>query len=51
MEAAYLGDVGRIRVFLDGLELDPLNPRTDGVTELSHIPLWALDDWMRELAS
>ena len=44
MEAAYLGDVGRTRVFLDGLELDPLDPRTQGVAELSRIPLWTLEE-------
>lgn len=44
MEAAYLGDVGRTRVFLDGLELDPLDPRSGGVTELNRIPLWTLEE-------
>ena len=42
--SAFLGDPGRVRVFLDGLELEELDPRMKGVWDLSQIPLWALDD-------
>ncbi len=44
MIAPFLGDPGRVRVFLDGLELLELDPRMNGVWDLSQIPLWALDD-------
>jgi hypothetical protein len=42
--ASYLGDPARVRVFLDGLELQEMDPRMSGFTDLSQIPLWALDD-------
>ena len=43
-QATYLGDNARVRVFLDGLELDPLDPRTGGVLDLVEVPLWMLED-------
>lgn len=44
MASAFLGDPGRVRVFLDGLELTELDPRMLRVWDLTQIPLWALDD-------
>lgn len=44
MVGAFLGDPGRMRVFLDGLELEELDPRMRGIWDLTQIPLWALDD-------
>ena len=44
MVSAYMGDARRVRVFLDGLELEELDPRTGRVWDLTQIPLWALDD-------
>jgi hypothetical protein len=41
---AYNGDVGRVRLFLDGVELEPLDPRSGGVTDLSQFPLAALEE-------
>lgn len=41
--AAYLGDFRRVRVFLDGLELDALDARANGVLDLSDISLVALE--------
>lgn len=41
---AYLGDPARVRVFYDGLELDPLDPRGGGVLDLVEVPLWALEE-------
>lgn len=41
---SYNGDVGRVRVFLDGLELDPAEPRGGTSFELGRIPLWAADE-------
>lgn len=44
MVSAFLGDPGRVRVFLDGLELEELDPRMNRLWDLTQIPLWALDD-------
>ncbi|HET7458572.1 MAG TPA: TonB-dependent receptor plug domain-containing protein [Gemmatimonadaceae bacterium] len=44
MSAAYLGDVGRIRIFYDGIELAALDPRNGGSLDLSTIELWTLED-------
>jgi len=44
MVGAFLGDPSRVRVFLDGLELEELDPRMRGTWDLTQIPLWALDD-------
>jgi hypothetical protein len=44
MVASFMGDPGRVRVFLDGLELIELDPRSGRVWDLTQIPLWALDD-------
>jgi len=44
MVASFLGDPGRVRVFLDGLELRELDPRMGRMWDLTQIPLWALDD-------
>ena len=42
--AAYLGDVHRVRVFYDGLEMDALDPRGQGVLDLTQVNLWAVED-------
>ena len=44
MITSYLGDPGRVRVFLDGLELSDQDPRMNRIWDLTQIPLWALDD-------
>ena len=44
MVGAYLGDMARIRVFYDGLELDPLDPRMNGGVELGSIQLWTAEE-------
>lgn len=44
MVSSFLGDPRRVRVFLDGLELEEMDPRMRGVWDLTQIPLWALDD-------
>ena len=41
---AYLGDAARTRVFLDGIEITSLNPRTGGLLDLSDIQLWMLEE-------
>ena len=42
--AAYLGDVTRVRVFLDGLELDPAEPRSGATLDVTRIPIYLLDE-------
>ena len=44
MVASFMGDPRRVRVFLDGLELQELDPRMQRTWDLTQIPLWALDD-------
>lgn len=42
--ASYAGELTRIRVFLDGFELDELNPRSGGVRDFSTVPLWTVQE-------
>ena len=48
---AYYGDPGRVRIYLDGVELDVLNPRNGGIPDLALVPLWALEDVKVERAA
>ena len=48
MMASYLGDLRRIRVYVDGFELEELDPRNGRVWDLSQIPIWSLDDLLVE---
>lgn len=41
---AYLGDVRRIRVFYDGFEYAPLDPRGGGALDLTQVNLWSVED-------
>jgi hypothetical protein len=41
---AYLGDVRRVRVFIDGFELTPLDPRSGGAIDLTRINLWSAEE-------
>lgn len=41
---AYLGDVRRVRLFFDGFEYLPLDPRGGGALDLSQINLWAAEE-------
>lgn len=45
---AYNGDVARVRLFLDGIELEPLDSRGGGIAELSQFPLAALEELVIE---
>jgi hypothetical protein len=49
--AALGGDFGAIRVYLDGFELDGLNPRAGTLRDLSTIPLWTLEEVRLERAA
>jgi hypothetical protein len=42
--AAMLGDLQRIRVFYDGIELDAIDPRNGGLLDLSFVQLWHLEE-------
>jgi hypothetical protein len=42
--AAFAGDFTRVRVFSDGVELDPLDPRNGGMNDLAFIPIWHLEE-------
>ena len=42
--AALNGRFGRVRIFLDGVEFDPLSSRLNGQHDLSLIDLWQLED-------
>ncbi len=46
--AAYNGDVARVRLFLDGIELEALDPRSAGITELSQFPIASLEELVVE---
>jgi hypothetical protein len=41
--AAYAGNPGRVRIFLDGMELDNLDPRAGGALDLAELQLWSLE--------
>jgi hypothetical protein len=42
--AALNGRFGRVRIFLDGIEIDALNSRLNGQHDLSMVDLWHLED-------
>jgi hypothetical protein len=41
---ASLGDLRRIRLFLDGLELDPMDQRAQGLAPITDLPLHTLEE-------
>jgi hypothetical protein len=49
--AAYYGNPKGVRLYLDGVELDVLNPRNGGIHDLALIPLWSLEDVKAERAA
>lgn len=48
---AMMGDIGRVRIFYDGIELDNLDPRNGGVLDLSFVQLWHLEEVRIERAA
>jgi hypothetical protein len=48
--ASFNGDPGRIRIFLDGIEMDGIEPRNGGALDLTDIQLWTLDEVVIERA-
>ncbi len=49
--ASYQGDFRRIRVFLDGLELDAIDARNNGVLDLTEVSIATLDQVTVERAA
>ena len=49
--AAWYGNPGSLRLFVDGVALDPVSARNGGITDLSTIPIWALEDVRVERAA
>jgi hypothetical protein len=45
---AYNGDVSRVRLFLDGVELEPLDSRSGGVPDLTVFPVASLEELVVE---
>jgi hypothetical protein len=48
---SYNGDAGRVRVFLDGVELDAIDTRNGDVLDLALIPLWQVEEVSAERAA
>ncbi len=46
--AAYNGDASRVRLFLDGVELEPMDARSFGTTDLTMFPIAALEELVIE---
>lgn len=46
--ASVAGETQRLRLFVDGVELDPLDARGQGVEDLTDIPIWTLDELVVE---
>ncbi len=42
--AALNGDPSATKLYLDGVELDQIQPRNGGIADLAFIPLWTLED-------
>lgn len=48
--ASYLGDFRRVRYFVDGVELDAIQPRDGGVLDLDDVPIWTIEELTIERA-
>ena len=44
----WLGGGGRLRIFFDGVELEPFDERTGGFLDLAEIQLWTLEEVLVE---
>lgn len=51
MVAAMGGDVGRVRLFADGVELEAFDPRSGGIPDLSIYPVATLEELVVERAA
>ena len=44
VHSAYIGDLSRVRVFYDGVEILPLDVRTGGLLDLTEVQIWTLEE-------
>ena len=44
----WLGGGGRVRIFYDGIEIEPFDDRTGGLVDLAEIQLWTLEEVLVE---
>jgi hypothetical protein len=44
----WLGGAGKVRVFYDGIEMEPFDDRTGGLLDLAEIQLWTLEQVLVE---
>jgi hypothetical protein len=49
--ASFAGDTRRIRLFVDGIEMDAIEPRNGGALDLTDVQLWTLDELVVERAA
>ena len=49
--ASVAGDTRRIRLFVDGVEMDAIEPRNGGALDLTDVQLWTLDELVVERAA
>ncbi len=49
--ASYESDFSRVRYFIDGVEIDVLQPREVGALDLTDVPIWTLDRLVIERAA
>lgn len=49
--ASFVGDTRRLRLFVDGVEMDAIEPRNGGTLDLTDVPLWTLDELVVERAA
>jgi len=49
--ASFAGDTRRIRLFVDGVEMDAIEPRNGGALDLTDVQLWTLEELVLERAA
>lgn len=49
--ATVAGDVRRVRIFIDGLEYDALDPRAANFVDLTQVPIWMMEEVVIERAA
>jgi hypothetical protein len=49
--ASYVGDFRRVRLFYDGVEIDPIDVRVGAMNDLAAIPMWTLEELVVERAA
>jgi hypothetical protein len=47
-QVTWLGGAGRVRVFYDGIELQPFDDRTGSLLDLAEVQLWTLEEVLVE---